>query len=91
VRENASVAVGVKVTTPVDASKLDVPATEEPFDVTASAAVDALVTVAVIAAFTRTFVAEAAGVFAVSAGFGLVVNDHVPPDTAAPSAVAVTV
>jgi len=80
----------VKVTTPVVALKLDVPATAAPPVVTVIAADDAFEIVAVIAAFTKTPVAEDAGVLAVIAGLGRVVNDHVPPDTAAPSAVAVT-
>jgi len=86
-----SAAVGVNVTTPVVALKLDVPATADPPDVIVIAPDDAFASVAVIGAAGSTPVAFAAGVFAVSDGLGAdVVNDHVPPVTAAPFAVAVT-
>jgi hypothetical protein len=83
--------VGVNVTTPLPALKLEVPATVVVPFFTVTVAVVAFARVAEITAVAgATFVASAAGVFAVSDGFGMVVNDQVPPSTAAPFAVTVT-
>jgi hypothetical protein len=81
----------VKVTTPVEALKLEDPATAAPPVVTVMAAADAFELVAVIGAFTSAPVADDAGVRAVIAGFGSVVNDHVPDGTAVPLAATVAV
>jgi hypothetical protein len=89
--DQPSVAVGVKVTTPVVALKLDVPATAVPPAVSVSVPEVAFARVAVT--FTvagSTAFADAAGVVAVRVAAGRVVNVQVPPVTAAPLAVAVT-
>jgi hypothetical protein len=86
----SSAAVGVKVTTPVDAFRLDVPGTAAPAKVSAIDAVTAFERVEEITTVAGlTFVTAEAGVLAVDAALGNVLNDQVPPLSAAPFAVAV--
>ncbi len=83
-------ALGANETTPLAGLNADVPATATPFLSTLKDAVEARTRVAVIAAAGSTFVAPAVGVEAVIEGLASVANDHVPPETACPSAVRAT-